>query len=59
VLGLESNDVGADLGIVPLPREETFHPGARITEQRLVDEIDRRRRAFDIQQDGADVLQRD
>jgi hypothetical protein len=59
VLGLESNDVGADLGIVPLPREETTNPGARITEQRLVDEIDRRRRAFDIQQDGADVLQRD
>jgi len=59
VLGLESNDVGADLGIVPLPLEETTHPGARMAEQRLVDEIDRRRRAFDVQQDGADVLQRD
>jgi hypothetical protein len=59
VLGLESRDVGADLGIIPMPLEKSTHPGARIAEQRLVDEFDGRRRALDIQKDDADALQRD
>jgi hypothetical protein len=59
VLGLESRDVGPDLGIVPMPLEKFHHPSARVTEQRLVDEFDGRRRALDVQEDGADPLQRD
>ena len=39
--------------------EISTHPGAGITEQRLVDEIDGRGRALDVQQDGADLRQRD
>ena len=58
-LGLESRDVGSDLGIIPVPLEKSTHPGARITEQRLVDECDGRRRALDVQEDGGDALQRD
>ena len=59
MLGLESRDIGADFGIVPMPLEKSTHPGARIAEQRLVDEFDGRRRALDVQEDGADVLQLD
>jgi hypothetical protein len=59
VLGLESRDVGPDLGIIPMALEKTTRLGARITEQRLVDELDGRRRALDVQEDGADLLQRD
>ena len=59
MLGLESRDVGADLGIIPMPLEKSTHPGARMAEQRLVDELDGRRRALDVQEDGADVLQLD
>jgi hypothetical protein len=59
VLGLESRDVGADLGIIPMPLEKSTHPGPRIAEQGLVDEFDGRRRPLDVQQDGADVLQLD
>ena len=59
MLGLESCDVGPDLGIIPMPLEKVTHPGARIAEQRLVDEFDGRRRALDVQKDGADVLQLD
>jgi hypothetical protein len=58
-LGLESRDVGSDLGIIPIMLEKSTHPGARITEQRLVDECDGRGRALDVQEDGADALQRD
>ena len=59
MLGLEPRDVGADLGIIPVSLEKSTHPGASKTEQRLVDEIDGRRRALDVQEDGADVLQLD
>jgi hypothetical protein len=59
VLGLESCDVGADLGLIPMPLEKFPHPGARMAEQRLVDEFDGRRRALDVQKNGADALQRD
>jgi hypothetical protein len=40
-----------------MPLEELTHPLAGIAEQRLVDKLDRRRRALDVEQDGADVLQ--
>ena len=59
VLGLESGDVGLDLGIIPMPLEKFTHPSARIAEQRSVDEFDGRRRALDVQKDGPDALQRD
>ena len=59
MLGLESRDVGTDLGIIPMPLEKSTYPGARIAEQRLVDEFDGRRRALDVQQDCADAFQRD
>jgi hypothetical protein len=59
VLGLESRDVGPDLGVIPMPLEKSTYPAARIAEQRLVDEFDGRRRALDVQKDGADVLQLD
>jgi len=59
VFGLESRDVGADLGIIPMPLEKSPHPGARIAEQRLMDEVDGCGRALDVQEDGADLLQVD
>jgi hypothetical protein len=59
VIGLESHDVSADLGIVPMALEKPTHPGPRIAEQRSVDEVDGCGRALDVQQDGADLRQRD
>ncbi len=59
VLGLEPRDVGADLGFIPMPLEKPTHPGARIAEQRVMDECEGRRGALDVQEDGADVLQLD
>jgi hypothetical protein len=59
VLGLETRDVGADLGIIPMLLEKSIHPGPCIAEQRLVDEVDGRRRALDVQEDSADLRQRD
>ena len=57
MLGPESRDIGADFGIVPMAFEEFSYPGAGIAEQRSMDELDRRRRALDVEQDDADVLQ--
>jgi hypothetical protein len=59
VLGLESGDVGPDVGIVPMPLEKFAYPGARIAEQLFMDEVDGRGRALDVQEDRADTLQRD
>jgi hypothetical protein len=59
VLGLESRDVGPDLGIIPVSLEKSAHPGAGIAEQRLVDELDGCGRALDVQEDRANFLQRD
>jgi hypothetical protein len=58
-LGPESRDVGTDLGIVPMALEKPTHPGPRIAEQRSVDEVDGCGGALDVQQDGADLRQRD
>jgi hypothetical protein len=59
VFGLQSRDIGADVGIIPVALEELTHPRAGIAEQRLVDELDRRRRTFDVEEDGAAGLQVD
>jgi hypothetical protein len=59
VLGGESGDVGPDFGLMPMPLEKFPHPGAGIAEQRLVDELDGCGRAFDVQEDGAELLQLD
>jgi hypothetical protein len=59
VLGAEECDVGADFRIGGMSLEELPHPRPRAGEQRLMDECDRRRRALNVQQDGASVGQRD
>ena len=59
MLGLESRDVGPDCRMIPMLLEIATHPGTGIAEQRLVDKVDRRRRALDVQKDGPDVLQFD
>ena len=55
----EQGDVGRDGRVGRVAVQEFLHPGARIGEQRRVDEVDGRRRALDVQQDRADVRQRD
>jgi hypothetical protein len=59
VLSPESRDVGPDLSVIPKAPEEVAHPGARVAEQRFMDELDGCGRALDVQQDGADLGQRD
>ena len=59
MLGLELSDIGPDFGIIPALLEKISDPGPRIPEQRLVDEVDRCGGALDVQQDGADLRQRD
>jgi hypothetical protein len=59
VLALESGDIGADLGTVPMPVEKPTHPLARVAEQSLVDELDGRRGSLNVQQDGAYLFQLD
>jgi hypothetical protein len=59
MLGPESLQVGANRGIARVPLQEPADPGARIREQRFMDELDGRRRALDVQNDGADRPQFD
>jgi hypothetical protein len=59
VLFLEPGDVGPDRRIGPMPLEKAIYPVAGIAEQRLMDEVDGRRRPLDVQEDGAGVLQLD
>ena len=59
MLGLESRDVGPDLEITPVPLEKFPHPGAGIAEQRFMDELDGCGGALDVQEDSADLGQRD
>jgi hypothetical protein len=59
VLGLESRDIGPDLGILPVLLEKIPDPSPRIAEQRLMDKVDGCGGALDVQQDGADFRQRD
>ena len=59
MLGVQHRDVGSDVGLGAVPLEEFPHPCPRVGKQQLVDELDGRRRALDIEQDGADGLQLD
>ena len=59
MFGPELGDVGPDLGIVPMPLEKLPHSGTGIAEQRFVDEVDGCCGALDVQQDGANLGQRD
>jgi hypothetical protein len=56
---LQPSDIGPDLGIAPVLLEKIPDPGPRVTEQRLMNEVDGCGGALDIQQDGADLRQRD
>ena len=58
MFGPELGDVGPDVRILPMPLEKVPEPGPRIAEQRTMDELDGRRRALDVQEDGADLGQR-
>jgi len=59
VLGAQPREVGVDIRLGAVAREEVLHPRPRIRKKNVVDELDGRRRALDIQQDGADVPQLD
>lgn len=59
VLGSEEGEIGAHLRVGGMALEKFPHPRPRIGKQNLLDELDGRRRALDVQQDGADVVQLD
>ena len=59
MFGPELGDVGPDVRILPMPLEKVPEPGPRIAEQLTMDELDGRGGALDVQQDGADLGQRD
>jgi hypothetical protein len=59
VLGAQPRKIGVDIRIGGVAREEFLHTRPRIRKQNGMDELDGRRRALDIQQDGADVPQLD
>ena len=59
MFGPELGDVGPDVRILPMLLEEVPDPGPRVPEQCLVDEVDGCGGALDVQQDGADIRQRD
>ncbi len=59
MLGAQPREVGLDKRLGAVAREELLHPRPSIREEILVDELDGRRRALDVQQDGADVVQLD
>jgi hypothetical protein len=59
VLLLELSHVRPNLRLLPVPLEKIPHPRAGVTEQGLVDEVDGGGGALDVQQDGADLRQRD
>ena len=42
-----------------MPLEKLLDPGAGVAEERLVDEVDGGGGALDVQEDGADLRQRD
>lgn len=59
MLGAQAREVGLDCRLGVVAREKLLHPRPRIRKEIVVDELDGRRRALDIQQDGADVAQFD
>src|SRR2546427_7834302 len=58
VFGSQERDIGADLRVVRVLREIVVHVRACVGEQHLMDELDGGSGALDVQQDGADVVQR-
>ena len=59
MLRCEPLDVGLDFRVGFVALQELLHARAGVPKQRCVDELDGRRRALDVQQDRADVRQRD
>ncbi len=59
MLGAQPREVVPYFRRSAVAREEFLHPRPRIRKQNVVDELDGRRRALDIQQDDADVAQFD
>ena len=59
MLGRESGDVGPNVGLCPMPFQEPAHPRAGVAKKGLVDKLDGRRRALDVEEDGAQPFQRD
>ena len=57
MFGTEQRDVGADAGIAGVLLEIVVDSGARVGKQHLMNELDRRGGAFDVQQDRASVGQ--
>jgi hypothetical protein len=55
----QPREVGLDKRLGAVAREELLHSRPRIRKKTVVDELDGRRRALDVQQDGADVAQLD
>ena len=59
VFGSQQREVGTDARIVGVLLEVVMHARAGVRKQDVMDELDGRRRALDVQQDRADVRQRD
>jgi DNA phosphorothioation-dependent restriction protein DptG len=59
VFRVQQRDVGADRWIVGVLLQVIVYAGARVRKQHLMNELDRRGGAFDVQQDRANVVQRE
>jgi hypothetical protein len=59
VFSAEQRHVRADRGIVGVLSQVVVDPQARVRKQHLVNERDRGGSAFDVQQDRANVVQRE
>jgi len=55
----EQGDVGLDCWLGPVPVQKFLYPRSHVGEQDIVHELDGRRRALDVQEDGTDVRQRE
>ena len=58
VFGVQQREVGTDAGIVGVLLEVVMHARAGVGKQDVMDELDGRRRALDVQQDRANAGQR-
>ena len=55
MLGPQQSDVAANIGIGGMTGEKVVHAPAGVWKQHLMDELDGRRGALDVQKDDADV----
>ena len=53
MLRAKQRDVGLDFRVGRMALQELLHARPRVGEQDVVDELDGRRRALDVQKDGA------